>query len=108
MRISCQNEKLCILGRFESLQRKKWLPRLRIPRHLMATLARQSFESVISVDSWKMEGNAAWISRAFMHLKALCMPETPFPDDYHANVSTHHLLLPRPQLRSAQFGLSMN
>jgi hypothetical protein len=40
-----------------------------------------------------------------MHLEALCMPETPFPDDYNANESTRHLLLPRPQLQSAQFGL---
>ena len=52
-----------------------------------------------------MEGKAAWISRAFMHLEALCMPETPFPDDYNANESTRHLLLPRPRRRSAQFGL---
>jgi hypothetical protein len=53
----------------------------------------------------KIEGDAAWISRAFMHLGALCMPETPFPDDYNAIESTRHLLLPRLRLRSAQFGL---
>jgi hypothetical protein len=52
-----------------------------------------------------MEDNASWISRAFMHLEALCMPETPFPDDYNANESTRHLLLPRPRLRFAQFCL---
>lgn len=40
-----------------------------------------------------------------MHLEALCMPETPIPDDYNANESTRHLLLPRPRQRSAQFGL---
>jgi hypothetical protein len=52
-----------------------------------------------------VEDKASWISRAFMHLEALCMPETPFPDDYNANESTRHLLLPRPQLQFAQFGL---
>ena len=52
-----------------------------------------------------MEGKAAWISRAFMHLEVLCMPETPFPDDYKTNEFTRHLLLPRPRQRSAQFGL---
>ncbi len=52
-----------------------------------------------------MEGKTSWISRAFMHLEALCMPETPFPDDCNANESTRHLLLPRPRLRFAQFGL---
>jgi hypothetical protein len=52
-----------------------------------------------------VEDKASWISRAFMHLEALCMPETPFPEDYNANESTRHLLLPRPQLRFAQFGL---
>jgi hypothetical protein len=52
-----------------------------------------------------MDGDATWISRAFMHLEALCMPETPFPDDCNAHESTRHLLLPRPPLRSVQFCL---
>ena len=52
-----------------------------------------------------MEGKAAWISRAFMHLEALCMPETPFPDYYKTSEFTRRLLLPQPRRRSAQFGL---
>jgi hypothetical protein len=40
-----------------------------------------------------------------MHLEALCRPETPYPDDYNADESTRHHLLPRPPLQSGQFGL---
>lgn len=53
----------------------------------------------------RMNGSAAWISSASMHSEALCMPETPFPDDYNASESTRHLLLPLPPLRFARFCL---
>jgi hypothetical protein len=52
-----------------------------------------------------MGGDATWISRAFMHLEALCRPETPYPDDYNADESTRRHLPPRPPLQSGQFGL---